>query len=311
MINVDIVQRNGMYPPPPGSSPIIGLEVSGIIEKFSNGQETSTDGQFKVGDYVYCLVEGGAYSEYVIATTSQMFHCNGISLKEAAAIPEAFLTAFQCFFKIGRLHEKVEGNLNVLIHGGASGVGLALIQLCKLSGLCKNICVTCGSDEKGEFCKQYGATHYVNYKENPKWSEKLSKILTNDSESGVTPLIDYILDPIGGNTYLEQDVQIARLDATIIGIASMGGTSATIDLGLMLRKRIRIQYSTLRNRSPLYKQQLVQELKDYIKDAFETKKLVANVDTVFDMDQVIQAHEHMEQNKNSGKIILKIRGDLE
>ncbi|KAF0973244.1 hypothetical protein FDP41_008451 [Naegleria fowleri] len=299
----DIAQRNGKYPPPPGSSTILGLEVSGHIEKFSTNNHEENG--FKVGDRVMALVEGGGYSEFCIAPVTQLFHCpNELSLKEAAGIPEAFLTAFQCFFKIGKLHHRT-GGLNVLIHAGASGVGLALIQLCKLSGLCSNICVTCGSNEKGEYCKTFGATHYVNYKEYPKWSEKLSELLTEKSE--VVPLIDYILDPIGGNHYLEQDVLIARLDAVIIGIASMGGMSANIDLSQMLRKRLTIQYSTLRNRSPQYKAELFTEFQNYIKDAFVTKKLVANIDCVFKMEDVRQAHEYMEQNKNNGKIILEIR----
>ena len=301
----DIAQRNGKYPPPPGSSPILGLEVSGVIEKFSNGDEEH--GGFKVGDRIMALVEGGAYAEYCVAFVSQMMHCpDGLSLREAAAIPEAFLTAFQAFFQIGKLHQRSEA-LNVLVHAGASGVGLALIQLCKLSGICKNICVTVGSNEKGEECKKYGATHYVNYKEYPRWNEKLSQLLTGDDNAAVTPLIDYVLDPIGGNSYLEQDVQIARLDGVIIGIACMGGMSSTIDLGLMLRKRLTIQYSTLRNRTYQYKAELVSELMQYVGDAFQTKKLISVVDSVFELSNVVSAHEYMEQNKNVGKIVLEIR----
>ncbi|KAL9655067.1 hypothetical protein ABK040_008849 [Willaertia magna] len=297
----DIVQRNGKYPPPKGSSNILGLEVSGIIEKFCTGKES--EGNFKVGDKVMALVEGGGYAEYVVAPITQVMHAP-LDLDKSAAIPEAFLTAYQCFFKIGQLHKRDnldKRGLNVLIHAGASGVGLSLIQLCKWSKRCQSIIVTVGSEDKGEYCKKQGATHYINYKQYPNWNERIVELLGSDS-------IDMILDPISGN-YLEQDIKVLRLDGIIIGIASMGGTNCNIDTNLLLRKRITIQYSTLRSRSWEYKKELISEFVTHIGDAFEKNELYVNIDKVFPLQEIQQAHEYMEKNLNIGKIVVKVITD--
>jgi NADPH:quinone reductase-like Zn-dependent oxidoreductase len=201
------------------------------------------------------------------------------SFEEGASIPEAYLTAYFNLF----LKAKVEKNNNVLVHAGASGVGLAAIQLLKNN--CKNIFVTVSNSEKADFCKKLGAIAII-YK-----NENFKQVIQNKAKEG----IQVILDPVGAN-YLKDNLELLSMDGTLILISLMSGRETTIDLSPVLRKRLKIMGSTLRN--------LSLEEKSKIVASFKGQKPVPMIDSVFKATQIIEAHKKMEANQNMGKIVL-------
>jgi len=296
----DISQRKGMYPPPKGASSVMGLEVSGTVYRL--GENAEREGKWQIGDRVMSLLDGGGYAEYATAHKDVAIKLpDHLSLEDAVCIPEVYLTAYQTFFYIGKLVE--QGKKRVLIHTGASGVGSALIQLCKSAG-CTHIFTT-SSKGKVDFCKQMGATHAIAYDEvqDKKWGE----VVLKECPDGV----DLILDPVGGGTYIEQDISVAALDGMIIGIATMGGLNSAgpINLIRMLSRRITITYSTLRSRNAEYKVDLTREFVKFTDHLhkFETGELKPVKYKVYDsLDKIVEAHEAMERNENSGKIVVKV-----
>lgn len=283
----DIMQREGKYPPPPGESPILGLDVAGVVEK--TGEDCVN---FSVGDAVMALVGGGGYAEYVaVPECMAMPIPKSMSFTDAAAIPEAFLTAYQALYFIANL----EPRQNVLIHAGASGVGSAAIQLAKV-GRANAIVVTAGSPRKLDFCKGLGATHAINYKDAP----FQKPVLEATSGSGVDILIDFI-----GAPYWDQNVGSLAMDGKMILLAAMGGmTVEKFNLLAFYRKRLQIIGSTLRARSPAYKIKLCREFWQFAGSYFHEGLLKPAVDKVFDWTDVAEAHRYMEANLNLGKIVL-------
>lgn len=284
----DLLQKRGLYPPPPGASHVLGLEMSGVIEKI--GENVT---QFQIGDRVCALLSGGGYAEYVAVPEEMLIPIpDSLGFEEAAAIPEAFLTAYLNLFHLGKLQK----DQTVLIHAGASGVGTAAIQLATLAGA--KVIVTAGSEEKLELCRSLGANLTINYR-----NGEFQPIVYEWTEyKGAHLILDFI-----GASYWEQNISSLAVDGKLILIGTLGGTKIKeTDLGKILFRRIQVIGSTLRS-LPIEKKSSL--TKDFVSFAYEQ---IANghikpiIDSVYDWTDVNDAHERMERNLNSGKIVLTV-----
>lgn len=280
----DTLQRQGRYPEPPGESPILGLEVSGEI--VACGADVS---KWKVGDRVCGLVAGGGYAEYVALDEHlAMAIPAGVSMTDAAGLPEVFLTAYQALFSIGQLQRQQ----TVLIHAGASGVGLAAIQLARLFDC--DVAVTASSQGKLSVCAQLGAHHLINYQE-----ADFAQVL-----KGHNWRANVIVDFVGGD-YLNRNLNVLAQDGHIIYLAMLAGRYADkLDMAKFLAKRANLHGSTLRNRDLCYKRELVRAFQATVGDAFASETLQVNVDSVLGVEQIGLAHQRLESNQTSGKIIV-------
>ena len=276
----DISQREGRYPAPPGASEILGLEMAGVVSD-PNGSD------FKVGDRVMALLSGGGYAEKVAVDARHLIRIpEKFSFEEAAAIPEAFLTAYLNLFFEGELKK----DERVLIHGGSSGVGTSAIQLAKVNG--NKIATTAGSSKKIEFCKGLGADTTINYKE-----EDFSEVLKDQK-------VDLILDLAGGG-YLEKNISVLNRYGRLVNIAFMTGKTGTLDMGVLLVKRLKIIGSTLRSRSNDEKAELTKNFcNDHLAN-FESGKLKPIIETVMPIQKANAAHALMKASTHIGKIVLK------
>ncbi|SAL96191.1 hypothetical protein [Absidia glauca] len=289
---MDIVQRQGFYPPPPGASEILGVEISGVVD--SVGEDVT---KFKQGDEVFGLMGGGGYAEYAVMDERLVISKpKEITFEQAAAIPETWFTAYQALFLVSQLQKGED----ILIHAGASGVGIAAIQLAKEAGA-NRIFITAGSDEKVEFCKSLGATDGINYK-----TQDWAKIIGEETAGkGVNVVVDFI-----GKDYFAKNLQIMGFDARMVILAFMSGSTVDeVNLRLILGKRLRIQGSTLRSRSVEYQAVLRDEVYNHaIKDHFGCAegKFKIFIDSVYDWKNIIKATEHMEANKSMGKIVVHV-----
>lgn len=283
----DILQREGKYPHPVGASPILGLEMSGIVERVG-----SKVFKWKVGDRVFGLLPGGGYAEYaVIHENMAMEIPANIPFEEAAAIPEAFLTAFQALLWLGEL----KAGEVVLIHAGASGVGTAAIGLAREIGA--KIIIT-ASGEKHRICKELGADITINYKT----QNFLNEVFKFTSNYGA----DVIIDFIGGN-YFKQNIESLSRDGRLVLLATLsGGKVEEFDMRQILTKRLKIVGSTLRSRSLDYQIKLTKDFRKFAYDKIKRGIIKPVIDEVLDWKYVEQAHRKMEENKNTGKIVLKI-----
>ncbi|KAI1140391.1 quinone oxidoreductase putative [Hypoxylon sp. FL0543] len=287
---MDLIQREGRYPLPPQAPATLGVEFSGTIESFGPGSH----GDFKVRDAVFGLAYGGAYAEYIAVSSKMLLHKpDSLSWEAAAGIPETWITATQALYLVG---EFAPGK-TVLWHAGASGVSIAGIQLSRQSGA-SAIYATAGTDEKCRFIeRELGATKAFNYKTQD-WAKE---ILEATGGKGVDLIVDFI-----GASYFQKNLSVAARDARWVSLAMMGGSKLDgVDIGLLLYKRIRLEGSTLRSRDPDYQGRLRDKLAEYIPH-FESGKLKVLVDTVLPMDEIIKAHQLMEENKTTGKIICTV-----
>jgi len=290
----DILQRQGKYPPIPGESDLLGLEVSGVVEDVA----PDTSGfPVQKGQNVMALLSGGGYAEYV-AVDRQLCMAvpEGMSFTSAASIPEAWLTAYQLLRILADCHD---GD-SVLVHAAASGVGLAAIQLAKAMGA-KQIIAVAGDDTKLESCKDIGATDVINYKAISSLSEEVLRLTKGTG-------VSIILDPIGASNF-EENKRSCDTDARWIYFGSMGGSiikSDHIDMSPLLRKRVSLLFTTLRSRDINYRRNLVGRFSKEFLPQFTTNKLKAVVDSVFKLQDVQMAHQRMEANKNTGKIVLEL-----
>jgi len=281
----DLLQARGLYPPPPGASDILGLECAGEIADIGSQVRN-----WSVGDRVCALLAGGGYSEFVNVPQDMLLRVpSQLSYEEAAAIPEAFYTAYLNLINIGQL----KAGQDILIHAGASGVGTAAIQIAKYYG--GRVFVSVGSDGKGNRCLELGADHFVNYHS----QDFKTKILEWTNTRGV----DLILDSVGA-AYFNDNVQLLKKYGRLISIGLMGGSATEINLDEILTKNISINGSTLRNKSLQEKTALTTEIQANVLPLFSTRALIPIVDRIFPFSQVSQAHAHMRENKNVGKIIL-------
>lgn len=283
----DSLQRQGKYPPPQGASPILGLEMAG--EVVGAGGDVN---KWQLGDKVCGLLSGGGYAEYcIIHQDLAMPIPTGWTYGQAAAIPEAFLTAYQGLFWLGKL----EAGQKVLIHAGGSGVGTAAIQLAKTMEA--EIYIT-ASSAKHEFCHMLGASYSYDYKE-----EDFSELINEQTHhKGVDVIMDFV-----GAPYFQRNLNCIGLDGKLVMLGFMGGTMLeNVNLGPILRKRVTISGSTLRNRTEAYKIQLTKAFQTYAWPRFEANVMKPIIDKVFPWQEVSDAHRYMEANQNTGKIILEV-----
>lgn len=284
----DLMQRKGVYPPPPGGSEILGLECAGIITAV--GSEVT---QWQIGDNVCALLSGGGYAETVVCDEGHVLPIpEGFSFEDAAALPEVFATAWLNIYK----EAGIQAGQSVLLHAGASGVGTAAIQLCKAFG--QTCYVTVGSAEKLEQCIALGANGGCN-RHDARFVDQV-KSWTNGQG------FDAILDPVGGE-YLEDNIRSLNTDGALIVIGIMGGRSNSLDLGRLLVKRLRIVGSTLRSRDDTFKTDLINDLKAHVWPLFAAGTLKPIIHKVYDIQEVEKAHQALSENITLGKIVLAIR----
>ncbi|WP_134702785.1 NAD(P)H-quinone oxidoreductase [Ammoniphilus sp. YIM 78166] len=288
----DLLQRRGKYPPPAGASTILGLEMAGIVEKVGSNVT-----RWKVGDRVCALLPGGGYAQKVVIPAGMAISIpDDFSFEQASAIPEAFLTAYLNLVVLGR----VSPGDYVLIHAAASGVGTAAIQLVKEMGAIP--IATAGSKEKLQVCQRLGAEHVIDYKEED-FSQKVAEISGGKG-------VQVILDPVGAS-YWEKNLQSIGVDGRWLVIGGMGGYQLEqVNLQLLMRKRIHLIGSTLRSRTEPNKMELTQAFLSFAEERFKSDKIVPVIDRVFPWAQAMEAHEYMEQNKNIGKVVLRIDQNL-
>lgn len=280
----DLAQRNGLYPPPPGASPIMGLECSGIIEAVGEGVKTRL-----VGEEVCALLAGGGYAEYVTCPEQQVTSVpKGLDWIESASIPEVYATCWLNLFMEGNL---TAGN-KVLFHAGASGIGTAGIQLCNNFG-CESF-ISAGTKEKIKFCINLGAS-------GGSIREKVFEEIQEWSPEGV----DIILDPVGAN-YLEGNLKVLGLEGKLIIIGLMSGMQTDINLGHLMMKRQRIIGSTIRARSVELKGEVMKDLETKVWPLFSDGSIKPIIHEVFELQDVEKAHSVMERNENIGKVVLKV-----
>ncbi len=282
----DILQRKGLYPSPSGTGPILGLEMAGVVESVGAGCSSYT-----AGDRVFGLLPGGGYAEYVtIPEAMAMPIPEKFSFEEAAAIPEVFLTAYQALFWIGH----IQAHDTVLIHAGASGVGTAAIQLTREAGA--TAIVTAGSEPKLTKCRELGAETAINYNDGP----FAKTVLEATDQRGANIILDFV-----GASYWEQNLSALAIDGRWVLIATLGGISVeSVNLGILMKKRVQLTATTLRARSLEYKIRLTRDLAEFALRRFTEGTLKPVIDTVFSWEQAVDAHQYMETNKNIGKIIL-------
>lgn len=283
----DTLQRQGKYPPPEGASPLLGLEVAGAVEEAGISCT-----RFKKGDKVFGLLPGGGYAEYAIMHESMALPVpENLTMEEAAAIPEVFLTAYQALVWLGKL----QAGERVLVHAGASGVGTAAIQLAR--ALQAEVLVT-ASEHKVQACLDLGAHKAIDYKDVP-FEDAVLAYTNND---GVDVIIDFIAAP-----YFQPNIDCLRLDGRLVLLATLGGGKIeAFDLRKILAKRLHIMGSTLRSRTRDYQAKLTEEMWAFAWPHFESGKIKPVIDSVFDWHDVAAAHCYMEQNKNIGKIVLRV-----
>jgi putative PIG3 family NAD(P)H quinone oxidoreductase len=281
----DLAQRAGHYPPPPGASDILGLEMAGRIAAV--GANVSG---WQIGDRVCALLSGGGYAEQVNTPVSMLMPIpDAWSYEQAAAVPEVFLTAYVNLF----MEAGLQPGESVLIHGGASGVGTAAIQLAHQSG-CR-VFTTAGSEDKVTRCRQLGADIAINYK-----TEDFEDRLQAEGQG-----VDVILDFIGG-AYLDKNVRLLKLRGRLVFIATLGGNKAEINIGLLMGKRLRLIGSVLRSRSLAEKAEIKEKFMAQFWPLLLDGTIQPVIDSICPIEQANEAHRRMAENKNIGKIILKV-----
>jgi NADPH:quinone reductase len=283
----DVLQRQGLYPPPPGASPIPGLEVAGEVVALGDGVEPVV-----LGSRVCALVTGGGYAEYALAHAG---HClpvpQAMPLDQAAALPETLFTVWHNVFERGHARD----GETLLVHGGTSGIGSMAILLGKAFGL--RVIVTCGSDDKCAAALGIGADHAINYRA----ADFVEEVKTLTGGRGV----DLVLDMVAGS-YTPRNLACLAEDGRLVVIAVLGGPVSEINLARLMVRRHTLTGSTLRARSDSFKTLLADEIRRNVWDLFEDGTLRPVMDRVFPLDQAAAAHARMEAGDHVGKIVLQI-----
>ncbi|MFN8495079.1 MAG: NAD(P)H-quinone oxidoreductase [Caldilineaceae bacterium] len=284
----DLAQRAGHYPPPPGASDIIGLEMAGQIAEIGANVRN-----WKVGDRVCALLPGGGYAERVTVPQEMLMPIpSGWNYEQAGAMPEVYLTAFVNLY----MEANLQPGETVLVHGGASGVGTAAIQLLKASG--NPVFVTAGSADKCAACVSLGADLAINYREED-FAEKV-RSFTNGAG------VDVILDMVGAD-YLARNLSLLKLKGRMVFIALLSGSQAPIDLGLVQRKRLRLIGSLLRSRALAEKIEIKEKFMARFWPLLEAGQIQPVIDSVYPITQANEAQQRMAENRNIGKIVLQVR----
>ena len=282
----DILQRRGHYPPPPGTPNWPGLEVAGTIAAVAPDVS-----EFKPGDAVCALLAGGGYAEYCVVPPGQVLPLPvGVDTIGAASLPEAYFTVWSNVFDLARL----KAGESLLVHGGASGIGVAAIQLARARGA--TVYATAGSDERCRWCEQLGARRAINHR-----SEDFVAVI-RAAGGGV----DVVLDVIGGD-YLPRNLEALATEGRIVVIATQGGSAAKLDLLKLMLKRAMLTGTTLRSRPLAFKAAIKAALLREVWPLFERGELRPVVDRVFPFEQAAAAHAYMESGAHRGKIVLDLR----
>ena len=285
----DCYQRQGAYPPPPGASDILGLEVSGTVAALGEGVTT-----WKIGDKICALVSGGAYAEYCTAHAGSCFKIpTGFDWIKAAALPETFMTVWSNVW----LRAGLKPGEVLLVQGGSSGIGTTAIQLAKALG--HRVFVTAGSAEKCAACEKLGAERAINYN-----TEDFVEIVKQATDGRG---VNVILDMVGGD-YLPRELAALAEEGRIVLIAFQRGMQANIDLSVLMRRRLTVTGSTLRARDEGFKTQVANAVKEKVWPLLEAKKVKPVIYKTFALEEIVEAHELMESSAHIGKIMLKVAG---
>jgi putative PIG3 family NAD(P)H quinone oxidoreductase len=283
----DLLQAQGLYPPPAGVSDILGLEIAGIISDV--GERVKG---WKAGDRVLALVPGGGYAEQATVHHQMLLPLPfDWSFAQGAAVPEVWLTAFLNLFIEGELQKGEK----VLLHAGGSGIGTAGIQMAHAGGA--TVFVTAGTESKLAACHEFGADLAINYKQ----QDFLAVIRQATQDRGV----DLILDPVGG-AYLDKNLQALAENGRLVNIGLLGGASAEVNMGLVLGKSLRIIGSRLRSRPLAEKIDLIRQFQKRFWPLLESGQLQPVIDTIFPIQKAQGAHDYVRQNRNTGKVVLEI-----
>lgn len=285
----DTLQRYGLYPPPPGASPILGLEAAGEVEAVGSGVT-----QWHAGDRTCALLAGGGYAEKVAVPQGQLMPVpDAMDTVTAAAIPEAFITAHDNLVTRAGL----QAGETVLIHGGAGGVGTAAIQVAKRTGA--RVVVTAGSPERLQRCRELGADAGIDHRDED-FVVRIGEITEGRGA-------DVILDVMGA-AYLERNLRALAADGRLVVIGMQGGLRAEVDLNTMLSRRLSVVGTTLRSRPIAQKAEIVQRFATEVLPGFADGSLRPVIDRVLPLDQVVEAHRAVETGGHFGKIVLRVDG---
>ncbi len=283
----DVLHRLGLYRPPPGASDVPGLEASGEIVEIG----TAVSG-LKVGDTVCALFPGGAYAEYAATPAA---HClpipKGMSMRDAACLPETFFTVWSNVFERGRL----QAGETFLVHGGSSGIGTTAIQMAHHFGA--RVIATAGSEEKCAACRALGADIAINYRD-----EDFVEVVRADGGA------DVILDMVGGD-YVARNLKCLKVDGRLVQIAFLQSSKVTMNLAPLMLKRQTITGSTLRPQSVAAKARIAEALRIHVWPVLEAGAVMPVFDSSFPLNEAANAHRRMESSSHIGKIVLEILGD--
>ena len=283
----DALQRAGLYNPPAGASDLPGLEASGTVVEVG---ENVAD--LVVGDHVCALLPGGGYAEYVATPAA---HClpipTGLSMKQAACLPETFFTVWSNVFMRGRL----QAGERILIHGGSSGIGTTAIQLANAFGA--RVFVTAGSDDKCQACTGLGAERAINYRD-----EDFVDAMRAVGGANV------ILDMVGGS-YIPRNLKALADDGRLVQIAFLQGPKTEVNFAQLMTRRLTFTGSTLRPQSDLAKARIAQQLRDVVWPLLSQGKIAPVMDSTFNMTEAASAHSRMESSAHIGKIVLAVHPD--
>jgi NADPH2:quinone reductase len=283
----DVMQRQGRYPPPPGASDLPGMEIAG--EVVALGPKVSG---VSLGDKVTSLLPGGGYAGYAIASASLLMPIpKGLSMVEAAAIPETFMTVWTNLFERGRCKA---GDV-VLIHGGTSGIGTTAIQLAKAWGA--RVFATAGSEAKARACEALGAVRGIDYK-----TEDFVEVIRTETQGyGV----DVTLDMVAGS-YVQRNLEIAAVEGRVVTISLLGGARAEINVGMILVKRLTLTGSTLRSRTVAQKAAVAEAVRHNVWPLIESGRVRPVIFKTFPLAEAGEAHRLMESSNHIGKIVLTV-----
>jgi putative PIG3 family NAD(P)H quinone oxidoreductase len=284
----DVLQRSGSYPPPPGASPYLGLEVSGHIAALGEGVT-----MWKVGDAVCALTPGGGYAEYCVTDAE---HClpipRGLTMAQAAALPETYFTVWTNVFERGAL----KAGQTILIHGGSSGIGLTAIQMAHAFGA--RVLTTVGNEDKARACREAGADVVINYRQ-----EDFAEVVAQQTEGKG---VNLILDMVGGS-YIERNLRCLAVEGCLVQIAFLEGSKVSLDAMPIMLKRLTFTGSTLRARSSQQKTAIAAELKAKVWPLLEQEKCLPVIHKIYPLAAASEAHGLMESSVHIGKIVLAVK----
>jgi NADPH2:quinone reductase len=283
----DVLQRQGLYPPPKGASDLLGLEVAGPV--IAVGANVT---RFKKDDFVCALVNGGGYAEFAVAPEATTLTApDGLTAVQAAALPETIFTVWHNVFERGGLEPREW----LLVHGGASGIGTTAIQLATALG--SQVIVTVGDDKKAKACEDLGAVRAINYRE----QDFVEVVREVTQKHGA----DVILDMVGGD-YIERNIRCAALEGTIVQIAFLKGSKVEVDLMRLMLRRLTLTGSTLRAQTPDSKARMALAIEQNIWPLIAEGKVKPVIDSTFDLDQATEAHKRIDDPTHVGKIVLEV-----